>query len=93
MAPNVAIYTAGHPASGGKKQCVNTALKLPSEIMSGLAEIPLFYQAYISEITLLSAAKCCNKGHSGLVDCSRNPCKVIRKITKKINSIISEIEN
>lgn len=58
MAPNVAIYTAGHPVIRRQETVrMNTALKLPSEIMSGLAEIPLFYQAYISEITLLSAAE------------------------------------
>ena len=53
MAPNVAIYTAGHPVHPAEETVrMNTALKLPSEIMSGLAEIPLFYQVYISEITL-----------------------------------------
>lgn len=58
MAPNVAsILQVIRCIRRQETVRMNTALKLPSEIMSGLAEIPLFYQVYISEITLLSAAE------------------------------------
>lgn len=53
MAPNVAIYTAGHPIHPDTRNPgSNTGKKLPSGTMSGWAEIPSCVQASTSEITL-----------------------------------------
>ena len=55
MAPNVAIYTAGHPVHPAAR---NSAYENRFDRFFNNRNItPLFYQAYISEITLLSAAE------------------------------------
>lgn len=52
LAPNVAIYTAGHPVYPDTRNSVlNTARKLPSAIMYGWEEIPSSALASTSEIT------------------------------------------
>ena len=58
MAPNVAIYTAGHPVHPAAR---NSAYEYGIEVTIGdnvwIGGNTVFYQVYISEITLLSAAE------------------------------------
>lgn len=85
MAPNVAIYTAGHPVHPA---CRNTAYEYGIEVTIGDnvwlgGNTVILPGVHIGSNTVIGAGSVVTKDIPDWVIAAGNPCKVIRKITEE----------
>lgn len=95
MAPNVAIYTAGHPIHPAAR---NYAYEYGIEVTIGDnvwlgGNTVVVLGVHIGSNVVIGAGSVVTKDIPDWSVAVGNPCRVVKRLQKKINSIISRTEN